>query len=164
MTRDRRTCGAAHRRCPAHPADRNQELIEARLQNARRATDARRLSSGATTEVKWRPRTSPTSSLAAALSQQDDPCVVEVRSWGRRRSPGPSRHLRRLLEGGAGRRRQATPSISTSDRKDALGWSSARSSRPRGTGTCRVPSGRTARGRAARRSRSPPSCTSHRNR
>ena len=38
-----------------------------------KSSRARRLSSGATTEVKWRPRTSPTSCLAAALSQRTTP-------------------------------------------------------------------------------------------
>ena len=47
------------------------------------------LSSGATTEAKWRPRTSPTSRSAAGLSQRTTP-LCRGRSSGRRRSPSLS--------------------------------------------------------------------------
>ena len=40
-----------------------------------KSSRARRLSSGATTEVKWRPRTSPSSRSAAGLSHRTTPEV-----------------------------------------------------------------------------------------
>ena len=40
-----------------------------------KSSRARRLSSGATTDVKWRPRTSPTSRSAAGLSHRTTPVV-----------------------------------------------------------------------------------------